>query len=392
MRIYKRKKRWLHIFFFAGIIFSPILSYFHWVLKPKKTIDIIIIDKTVANKQKNEHASFNWLLHNLKIVRKNNRALYSIDDYYGFFPQKNEEFFVSDFEKLGPEELGKILKKNQMIYITDSYGVYNNEWYQHKLISERSGLLYGGLTNMEVNILKQYKESKKLIISEFNSIGSPTPKEVRNNFEKLFNLKWTGWVGRYFDNLSEANTELPLWLVKNYKRQHNYKWPFKKSGIAFVNENDQIEILDEGKDLAKVVPEIVTKKQTAEQLRLPEVISYPYWFDILQIDSTNTPLSIYHISATARGDSIMKRNGIPTTFPAVIEHYENDYKFYYFAGDFADNNISRNWSHFSGFPSIKSFFSSLKNGDRENFYWNYYYPLMSDILERYHDGLQTSRR
>ena len=390
MRTVKRKKPWFFIFLFAVIILSPLISHLHWLLKPKKSIDIIIIDKTVANAEKSEHASLNWLLHNLKIVKSSNNDLYSIDDYYGFFPQENEKFLISDFEKKDSAELKKLFEKNQMIYITDSYGVYNNEWYQHKLLTERSGLLYGGLTNKEVDLLRQFKESKKLIISEFNSIASPTTKEVRTNFEKLFNLKWTGWVGRYFDNLSQINSDVPQWLIKNYKRQHNYTWPFKNSGIAFVNENDDVEILDEDKDLTENFPEIYTLKQGVEKFHLPEVITYPYWFDILQIDSSNTPLSIYHISTTVRGDSIMKRNGIPTTFPAVIEHNRYDYKFYYFAGDFADNSISRNWSHFSGVPFIKSFMASLKEGNRENFYWSYYYPLMSTILEEYHDSLQTS--
>ncbi len=153
-----------------------------WIFKPVIPIDIIIIDKTVSNTQKNEHASLTWLLNNLKIVRNNNKTLYSIDDYYGFFPLENENFSLLDFEKMDSVELKKILEENQMIYITDTYGVYSNEWYKHELISERSELIYGGLTAEEIKILKRYKEEKKLIIAEFNCIGSPTEDAVQKKF------------------------------------------------------------------------------------------------------------------------------------------------------------------------------------------------------------------
>ncbi len=383
------KIKWLFAFCILLLLLSPVIMHLIWTLKQEKLMNILIIDKTVTDLQKNEHASFTWLLNNLKVVKKENKTLYTQDDYYGFFPEPNEKFYVSDFEKLDSSKLVTLADKNQAIYITDSYGVYSNEWYQQQQISERSKLIYGGLSNKEINVLKYFKEQGKLIIAEFNCIGSPTEKVIRNNFEDLFHIKWTGWIGRYFDRLSEANADIPHWLINNYKSQHKGSWPFHKSGIAFVNENDQIEILEEGKELMESVPSIYTNKEHAKEFNLPEKINYPYWFDIMQTDNTTIPVSIYHIATTAKGDSIMKKNGILKTFPAVIEHAGADYTFYYFSGDFADNHISKKLAHYSGIVHVKSFFSSLYEDDRENFYWNYYYPLVSKIVADYYIQLNA---
>lgn len=384
MKFPVKKTSWLLIISIALLLSSPLIMHWLWQLKPAIPMDIILIDKTVSDPEKNEHASFTWLLNNLKLVTSTTKTLYSLDDYYGFFPLKDEKFDVHDFEKMNSNELKKISNANQAAYITDSYGVYSNEWYKHAQISERSNLIYGGLTDKEITVLTQLKEQKKLIIAEFNCIGSPTKQNVRNDFEELFHIKWTGWVGRSFDNLSQSNKDIPRWLINNYKQQHKNNWPFKRGGIAFVNESDQIEILEDGKDLINSIPLIYTNEAHISEFKIPGKIPYPYWFDILQTDNTNIPVSIYHIHTTASGDSIMSKNGILKTFPAVLQHQGDDYTFYYFAGDFADNHISKNMSHYSGIAYIKSILSSFHENDREDFYWNYYYPLVSKILLDYH--------
>ena len=380
MKFPKKKSSWFFILLAVLILLSPLILYGIWLLKPAIPLDIILIDKTVSDPEKNEHASFIWLINNLKIVRRTNEQLYTLDDYYGFFPYENKRFRILDFERSDTTSLTAFSKHNQVLYITDTYGVYSNEWYKQKQISERSNLIYGGLTETELQLAEKMKEQKKLILAEFNCIGSPTKTSVRKDFEDLFHIRWTGWTGRYFDNLSPENADIPRWLINNYKQQHQNNWPFKRSGLAFVNENDQIEILEEKKDLVTVVPVIYTKQAQRKEFHLPEKIAYPYWFDILQTEPLNDAVSLYHINTTARGDSILNKNGILKTFPAVIQYKGDDYTFYYFAGDFADNHISKKLSHYSGIAFMKSMLSSFQKDDREGFYWDYYYPLMSKIL------------
>lgn len=394
MSIKRKKAPWLVITFIAILLSPPLAMYFIWIFKTEKQIDIIMVDKTVANMQKSEHASLHWLLHNLKVT-KHDKSLYSIDDYYGFFPENDEKFTIVDFEKADTAQLQQLVEKNQLLYITDTYGVYANEWYNHKQISERSGKIYGGLTEREMELLKGFKKSKQLIITEFNCIGSPTTTNIRKDFENTFAIKWTGWVGRYFENLLESNSDVPQWLVKNYKAQHNNAWPFKNSGIAFVKDDDQVEILDETNDLTTDIPVIHTNEIYAKKYNLPKSIPYAFWFDIMELhlpNNQNKMVSYYHINTTTHGDSILKSKGIPNVFPAVTEHYQTDYKFYYFSGDFADNTISKKLSHLEGIPFIKANLTSLNDRDREKFYWNFYYPLMSEILTEYHSELAKAAK
>lgn len=381
-----KKNKWL-LGISSLILLAPLIMHVLWLLKPVVMMDVIVIDKTVSDQEKNEHASFTWLLNNLKIEKSKSKSLYSIDDYYGFFPLNNEKFKVHDFENFNEKALHTLSNQNDMVYITDSYGVYANEWYRHERISERSNLIYGGLTEREMNLLVEFKKKKKLVVAEFNCIGSPTKIPIRNRFEELFQLKWTGWIGRYFDNLSLTNSDIPRWLINNYKKQHQNRWEFRKSGIAFVNENDQIEILEEGKDLVTPVPAIYSSPEQMKRFGIPQKVSYPYWFDIMKIENKNIPVSLYHIETTENGNKIMTENGILKTFPAIIEHYEGDYKFYYFAGDFADNKISKNLTQFAGVAYLKSLLSSFHENDRENFYWNYYFPIMSKIMMSYYKTL-----
>ncbi len=89
------------------------------------------------------------------------------------------------------------------------------------------------MSKEDIGLLQRMKDKHKLIITEFNTIGSPTPPEIRRQFEEMFAIRWSGWIGRYFENLdTTVNKELPRWLINNYLSQHNHRWPFKKDGVA----------------------------------------------------------------------------------------------------------------------------------------------------------------
>jgi hypothetical protein len=92
-----KKIPWLLLISIALLLLSPLISHWIWVLKPAKLLNIILIDKTVSDQNKNEHASFTWLLNNLKVEKSSTKTLYALDDYYGFFhyPMNNFMFPIS---------------------------------------------------------------------------------------------------------------------------------------------------------------------------------------------------------------------------------------------------------------------------------------------------------
>ncbi|SFG78481.1 hypothetical protein SAMN04489864_102252 [Pedobacter insulae] len=355
-----------------------------WFVSPKQKLVIAIVDKTVLDQKGQEHISLNWILNHHKYA-KNKTEGYKIErDYYGFFPKDDEQFSIRGLERFSPSQLAKLSEDADLAYFTDTYGIYNKEWYQQKNDQRSSGILYGGLSNRDLAFIKLMKDKKKLIITEFNTIGSPTSPEIRTQFESLFGMKWSGWTARYFNSLdTNINKELPVWMVKNYKAINKNRWPFKKSGIVFVSELDQIVILEDSTHLAHSMPYILSTPSAQHQFGLPEKIKYPFWFDvIIPNEKINIIDAKFNLSLNASGIAALKKFGIPPSFPAVLRQNAASPKFYYFSGDFCDNPISLTTSYFKGISFFKFLFYDTEDPmERNSFFWNFYKPLITNILK-----------
>jgi len=104
-------------------------------------------------------------------------------------------------------------------------------------------------------------------------------------------------------------------------------------------------------------------------------------FDIITTGSTNKVVANYQIFPNSDGDTLLHKYQIPKIFPAIIEHLEN-YKFYYFAGDFADRNIIMTSSYCKGIASISKVFYGKESGSKTAFFWRFYVPLIHNILAK----------
>ena len=373
-------------------VLLPLLMFLAWVFKPNTKLDVLILDKTVLTSNVQEHISLSWVLSHEKYVHSDFGVYDPKKNYLGFFPDDKGNYKIKDFNNYKQEELKRLANSNDVAYYTDLYGIYSNEWmatyYPEKVkdkrfISQRSTSYYGGLTKNELNLLKEFKNQKKLIINEFNIIAHPTSNSIRKAYEKEFDMKWSGWVGRYFDSLDTlTNMDIPRWLIDNYLDQHQGKWPFKKSGIAFVREDDRVEILENKTHLKVEMPFIYTSDAVAEKYGISKKIKYSFWFDIISAnDSTMNTLSEYKIETNSVGDALMKKWGIPHTFPALISNKQQLY--YYLAGDFCDNPVSLNSSRLIGVQWFAFVSLSSNKAERFSFFWYYYRPLLKTILSDY---------
>lgn len=365
------------------LFLSPLWLFLIWFAFPKKKMVLAIVDKTVLTTEGQEHVSLNWVLLQEKYAKANNNLYNQSQDYFGFFPSTNKNFELKGLERFSPLQLEKLSDDADLAYITDAYGVYKNEWYAKGDEKERSGIVYGGMSDQDIEFLSGMKNKHKLILSEFNCLGSPTSPIIRLKFQELFGISWTGWIGRYFDSFdTTVNTELPKWLVRNFKAQHNGAWPFKKSGIAFVHSDDRVVILEKGIELVDEFPAIMSNKEGQKDYRLPKKLNYTFWFDIIEDDNNiNHTIADFNINATDRGMKILEMNGLPNSFPAISLHNHNDYQFYYFSGDFSDNPIDLNTAYLKFIPYISKFLYNRRDPmDRKAFFWEIYQPLVTKIL------------
>ena len=376
----------------TAVLLLPLWMWLAWLLTSKKKLVAVIVDKTVEMTNGSQHASFTWVLNNQRFTKNANNLYNSNHDYFGFFPLPDEKFRLKGLERFSPELLEKLSNDADMVYFTDTYGVYKNDWYKKKT-EGGSGIIYGGMSEQDIELLQKMKAKHKLIISEFNTIGSPTSDKVRGDFEDLFGLKWSGWVGRYFPSLdTTGNADLPAWIVNNYKDNYKEGWPFHAAGIVFVNTNGKVVILEKGNQLSEALPSIHVEPNAQKKYNLPEQIAYPFWFDVMQFDSSlNEPIAEFEVKATGAGMQLLKQNNIPVRFPAILMHKNKDYQFYYFSGNFCDNPVSMKTSYFKGISAFESlFYHSEDATDRKQFFWKFYRPLITVITNDYYELLERT--
>jgi len=374
------------------VVLLPLIMYFAWLLLPETKLNVLILDKTVLTTKVQEHISLSWVLSHEKYVHSDSGVYKPKFHYDGFFPDDKGGYTIKDFNKADSAQLVEIANKNDMVYYTDLYGIYSNEWIatyfpervnDPRFIADRSKLYYGGLTRKELSLLRIFKKQKKLIINEFNIIAHPTAYHIRRAYESEFGIKWSGWVGRYFDSLDTlTNMDIPRWLIDNYVDQHRGQWPFKKSGIAFVREDDRVEILENETHLNVEVPFIYTNEDVANKYDISKKMKYPFWFDIISVtDTLNNTLSEYKLEPNLKGDSLLQSWNIPKKFPAMVANRNELY--YYLAGDFCDNPIELTSAKFRWIHWFAFITASSEKQERVTFFWHYYRPLLMTILEDY---------
>lgn len=379
-------KKIIIIIILSGIILFPMFMWLGWVFRSKKPLKILIVDKTVITKEAIEHRAFIWLLTHNKYVKENREFYSASEDYFGAFPQENNKYKIKDLRVFSEKQIDSLSNYYQMLYYADTYGIHPGDGLNED--QKGADKIYSGLDENDFLLLKKMKEKKKLIIAEFNFFANPTTESVRKKTEDLFHLKWTGWTGRFFSSLdSTGNSELPDWVIKLYVARHHKKWNFLNSGIVLVNQDGDIAVLENETHLNTNMPVVSTDEYGRDKYDLPSKINYSYWFDItLSTDPTNKVISSYTLDVNARGDSVLKHHGIPKTFPAVIEHLDN-YKFYYFCGDFGDAPVSNRFVNFKGIRCFEKMFLSDRN--RLKFYWRFYYPMLKNILDEYYKTIKN---
>ncbi len=376
----------------VAVLFLPVWMLIAWLVTGKRKMVIAIIDKTISTTKNQEYISLNWVLNQEKFS-KTNTSLYKRErDYYGYFLLDKGKFQLKGLERFNTLQLDQLSIDANAVYITDACGIYRNEWFNLGDSKEKSGIPYGGLNRQDFYFLQQMRAKHKLIITEFNCLAPPTSPTVRSAFESDFGIKWTGWIGRYFDSFDTTkNKELPKWLISNYKLQHKGAWPFTKSGIALIHSDNRVVILENKTHLLQELPNIISSAEGQNHYGLPEKTVYSFWFDIMQPDTTfNHVISWFQLDVNENGKKELTTNGLPVSFPAITAHINKDYRFFYFSADFADNPFSLTSSYFKRVHYFKWLMYSRRDPqDRKGFFWNVYRPLVTTILNDYYHSDNT---
>ncbi|XEC95232.1 hypothetical protein AB6A23_01225 [Paenibacillus tarimensis] len=344
----------------TAVILLLALPFAAWQIKEKKPLNIFVVDKTVPTDDYREHFGLFWILENSKITKSDHKFYRAEFDYYGHDPTTGRGERNLSFDR-----------RPDMIYVADTYGVYEADYQNRNIRGDRSALLYGGLTVYEWNQIMDAKGMDGTLIMEFNSIASPTSTQLRTIIEKSLGVSWTGWIGRYFSDLQSS--EVPEWMKSKYEAQTGQPWTFHGEAIAFVDETGRLVLLREEDFHGKVRFEL-TEEGRAQYPRASNSV-YGYWFDVMIPGPELVTDAHFSLELTEGGASKLESNGIPLQFPAAIRHpVRNDY---YFSGDYADIDVQ----YFAKWSLPKLFYRFLSYiREDEQFFWMSYKPMMEQIL------------
>lgn len=343
----------------------------YWKMMPATPLKVWIVDKTVPEPDYREHKGLMWVLNYLKFSNEDKEQFSYDKDFYGFYPTGSEKYST--------REMPHTKENPDLIYITDTYGVYTDDLKYAKVNENTSDLVYGGLENKEIDSLKLNLANGNTLIGEFNISSAPTNLENRIELGKIFGVHWNGWKGRYFKNLNK-NGEVNEWIIRNYEEQYNEAWNFTGGGFVLVSDDGKIIVLENEKHLNSKGLSISYNDPYKKEFNINKEIPYYYWFEITKPDPDVQEIASYKMDLTEAGKKIFEENGLNSTFPAVMRFKNSKYTSYYFAGDYADlQNVINYWSY-SGLAKIKRIFSESAKGDEEYFYWNCYVPMMEKIM------------
>lgn len=353
-----------------------------WFFQEEKGVNVAILDKTVPTESYREHKGLTWLLNHHRYVSEAGGAYQADADYYGFVPDEEAESYTT-------RELPGDLSGTDLIYLADSYGVYEEDlpWQSTEKIPGSSSMISGGLQMDEWQTIKKQVQSQGTdLVVEFNTFASPTPKEVAQDMNEFLGLEWSGWSGRRFVDLHAPEGEVPQWIVDNYEK-NDMKWNFEGAGFVLVNDDEgEIVVLSEeaGEVGAEGLHLDFTEQGTA-QFDLTDSPSFGYWFDINEAAAGTEVLADYQWDLESAGSEKLKAAGIPENFPAVFHQSKQEADLYYFAGDFVDIDDTPSFYRYSGFSKLRSFISMESLDAEKSFYWQTYVPMMETILANTED-------
>lgn len=354
------------------LIIVLLLPIIFWFLDDKEKLQVAIIDKTVPNESFREHLGITWVLNHFGYVKKNGQAYDAATDYKGFVPNQEEQSY-----QINP--LLDSYEKMDVIYLADTYGVYEEDlpWIEKKREGAKSSLIYGGLEMAEWQAITDRLQQKKksTFIAEFNSLASPTKENVRNSMSDYLQLKWSGWTGRYFDELDpNQNEEIPQWIIKKYEDS----WNYKGAGFVLINDqNDDVVVLEEKKHFKGDGIKLNFTDKGKERFDLKTSAYYHYWFDIVTPRNEEDVLAYYDWNLTGAGKKELEKKDIPLTFAGVIETEHKNSSSYYFAGDFNDVAKTPAFYQMKGLSILQKI---MHSHSEDSFFWDTYVPMMKSIL------------
>ncbi len=380
MKQLRRRIKWYHIVAAAVVLFLIVL-FGGWHVKPKKTLNVVVLDKTVLSYSEDEdinkaniyrkHQGFFWILNQQKYVKSNGGTYNYKTDYYGPVVDDEGAFDHS-------RELSTATSKPDLVYISDAYGL-GNDTFGH---FNGGKPLNGGITSDDMSYISFAYESGAPIIAEAALFSTPMEDSVKNQMSALLGVTPTKWLGRYIVDLQDFS-DVPDWAPPMYEQQEGVEWRFSGPGILLISYDGEIIVLEQNTDFdSKNLLKIYIKDKYKKEFGGCGKCNFYNWFELVEPNYGTEDIATFEFDLNATGMEKIKNISNTPRFCAITRKQEKGYPpVYFFAGDFNDYVNGNRYGKFLFANTFFKFISYDRQGDISNFFWRFYDPLMRRILK-----------
>ncbi|MEX0987557.1 MAG: hypothetical protein WD052_08780 [Bacteroidales bacterium] len=355
------------------ILLIPLTGYAAWMIKKGKSLEIFVVNKSMTDFRGSENKAMNYILHSEKVFTAGNRLYDLTIDHYGLL-WNNGDYSVK-FPRL--KELERTVEKSDLVYYADVSGIRSADIKQGTLAGS-SKVEYGGLNNSDYTFIREYMRENKPLILEFSFLEPPTDPLIRYNLEKITDIYFLGWVGKYVSDLAgELGNYQDIDCKELFREYTGSEWSASGPGIFMVHQElGRIFVLEEGKHIQTTDGLVVSTAEAAERFNVSRAVNFNGWFTLLHAGE-NEVLSQFDLNATAQGTQLLNEFGIPERFPALIMVDKN---VHVMTGDFGKCKPNMLLPKMMGLGSVVEGMKR-KSKRSSNFFYAYFQPFMTAVLE-----------
>ncbi len=378
---FRRRLKWYHILAAAVVLFLVSL-FVGWHFKPKKDLNIVVLDKTVLSYSEDEdiikeniyrkHQGLFWVLNRERYVKEDGSDYDYTKDYYGPFVDDNGAYDHT-------VKLNEASPNPDMVYLSDAYGMGNDTFGYYN----GSNPLNAGISADDMSYVSFAYESGAPIVAEMALFSTPLSDSVKSQLVSLLGVTPTKWLGRYIVDLQDF-TDVPDWAPDMYEQQEGVEWRFRGPGILLISTDGEIKILEQNVDFnSKNLLQIYIKDEYKDEFGGCDRCNFYNWFELVEPNYGVEDIATFEFDLNATGMEKIKDISNSPRFCAISRKQEEGYApAYFFAGDFNDYVNGNRYGCFLFSNQFFKFLSYDRQGDISNFYWRFYNPLMRKILEQ----------
>jgi len=217
-----------------------------------------------------------------------------------------------------------------------------------------------------------------VLVVEASFLATAASGSARTELETITGVQLSGWMGRYFRDLSRKEL-IPAKIVENRERREG-PWNFSGGGLVLAREDGTIVILRDLEEMGANNVSVSSEVDSAAGWSMPKGrIRFEDWFAIAEPEPGIRRIADFSIDATEAGRRILAEAGIPPVFPAITLSTKDTCPVYFLAASFgaAPDRLASLIP--AGYGAFKTLLSAVAADPRAAPFWKIYIPFMKSV-------------